>query len=388
MKPVVIIGTGLAGYTTARELRKHDAETPLVLVTADDGTSYSKPMLSNAFARGKTPESLAQATAEQMGEQLGAEIRIEQRAIALDPEARAVHLDDGETLQAHAIVLAVGARQADPGLAGDAADQVLAVNDLASYARVRAALSEARRVTLVGGGLIGCEFANDWGAAGYDVTMVEPREWPMGTMLPPMAGAHLRHALINSGVNVVCGRTATAVESGDEGLTVHDSAGDSYVADVAVRAIGLRPNTELAREAGLAIGGRGIQTNRALETSAPGIYALGDCAEVDGVLLPFILPINHCARALGASLAGERTEVDYPVMPVIAKTPSCPIHLYAPPAEVAGEWRETEADDGVRGEFLDADGDPRGFVLTGGAVQEKGAYAARVPGYFANRERG
>ncbi|MEX0607741.1 MAG: FAD-dependent oxidoreductase, partial [Halofilum sp. (in: g-proteobacteria)] len=126
MKPVVIIGTGLAGYTTARELRKHDAETPLVLVTADDGTSYSKPMLSNAFARGKTPESLAQATAEQMGEQLGAEIRIEQRAIALDPEARAVHLDDGETLQAHASGLAVGARQADPGLAGDGADQVLA----------------------------------------------------------------------------------------------------------------------------------------------------------------------------------------------------------------------------------------------------------------------
>ncbi len=385
MKPVVIIGTGLAGYTAAREFRKHDAETPLVLVTADDGTSYSKPMLSNAFTRGKSAADLAQASAEQMAAQLGAEVVIERRAVALEPGTMRVRLEDDRALEARAIALAVGARQVDPGLSGDAVDQVFAVNDLTGYGRVRQALAGARRVVLIGGGLIGCEFANDWVEAGYDVTLFEPRAWPMGTMLPPAAGAHLGGALANAGVDVACGRAAAAVEHGHEELLVRDDTGAGFAADVVVRALGLRPNTELAAHAGLDIG-RGIRTDRALETSAAGIFALGDCAEVDGVVLPFILPINHCARALGATLAGRRTEVDYPVMPVIAKTPCCPIQLYAPPPETGGEWQERTDDDGVRGEFVDPAGNPRGFVLTGGAVQDKGAYIGRVPGYFANRD--
>ncbi len=385
MKPVVIVGTGLAGYTTAREFRKHDDQTPLVIVTADDGTSYSKPMLSNAFARGKTPGDLAQATASEMAEQLGAELCTEHRVTGLDIPHRSIELDNGRHIEAARIVLAVGAHQAEPALDGDAVNQVFAVNDLDAYARVRQALEGARRVVLIGGGLIGCEFANDWAGAGYEVTMIEPCDWPMGTMLPPTAGAHLRRALGDAGVNVTCGRAATAVEHADGGLIVRDDADEAHSADVVVRALGLRPNTELASTAGLETG-RGIRTDRALETSAPGIHALGDCAEVDGVVLPFILPLNHCARALGATLAGERTEVDYPVMPVIAKTPSCPIQLYAPPAGVAGEWHERADDDGVRGEFRDAAGRLRGFVLTGAAVQEKGQYIAQVPGYFANRD--
>lgn len=385
MKPVVIVGTGLAGYNTARELRKHDDRTPLVIVTTDDGTSYSKPMLSNAFARGKTPAQLAQATAQQMAEQLGADLLTERRVMALDATSRVIELDDGRSLEAGRIALAIGAHQAEPALDGDAVDEVFAVNDLDAYARVREALEGARRVVLIGGGLIGCEFANDWAGAGYDVTVIEPCDWPMGTMLPPNAGAHLRRALEGAGVNVACGRSATAVERADDGgLIVRDAAGEAHAADVVVRALGLRPNTELAAAAGLETG-RGIRTDRALETSASGIHALGDCAEVDGVVLPFILPLNHCARALGATLAGEPTEVDYPVMPVIAKTPSCPIQLYAPPARVAGEWQERTDDDGVRGEFRDPTGHLRGFVLTGAAVQEKGQYIEQVPGYFANR---
>lgn len=385
MKPVVIVGTGLAGYTTAREFRKHDADTPLVMITADDGTSYSKPMLSNAMARAKAPADLAQATADAMAEQLGADIRTRTRVTALDAEARAVTLDDGDTIEAARIVLGIGADQADPGLAGDGAGDVFAVNDLEAYARVRAALEGARRVVLIGGGLIGCELANDWVNAGYEVTIVEPLAYPLGRMLPPLAGESLRAALERTGVRLLTGRAATAVERADGALAVIDDSGERQPADVAVRAIGLRPRTALADAAGLRVA-RGIVTDRALETSAPGIHALGDCAAVDGLVLPFIMPINHCARALGPTLAGVRTEVDYPVMPVIVKTPCCPVQLYAPPAGVDGEWTEERIDGGVRALFHDSGGRLRGFALTGTAVQEKGEIAPRVPGYFANRE--
>lgn len=384
MKPVVIVGSGLAGYTTARELRRHDTDTPLVVITADDGTSYSKPMLSNAMARGRAPADLAQATAAAMAEQLDADIRTRTRVTTLDATARAVTLDDGAAIEAARIVLAVGADQADPGLAGDGAGDVFAVNDLEAYARVRAALEGARRVVLIGGGLIGCEFANDWVNAGYEVTIVEPLDYPLGRMLPQLAGESLRAALEGAGVRVLTGRAATAVARAGDSLEVVDDAGERHPADVAVRAIGLRPRTALADAAGLRIE-RGIVTDRALETSAPGVHALGDCAAVDGLVLPFIMPINHCARALGPTLAGTRTEVDYPVMPVIVKTPCCPVQLYAPPAGVDGEWSEERVEGGVRALFHDAGGRPRGFALTGAAVQEKGAIAARVPGYFANR---
>ncbi|MFW5969384.1 MAG: NAD(P)/FAD-dependent oxidoreductase [Halofilum sp. (in: g-proteobacteria)] len=386
MQPVVIVGTGHAGYTAAREFRKHDTTTPLVMVTADDGTSYTKPMLSNAMARGKTPAELAQASAEEMGEQLDARMITHARVTSIDAADRRLHLNDGGELEAAKIVLGIGANQIDPHLPGDGADAVLAVNDLDSYTRAREALEHARRVVLIGGGLIGCEFANDWVNAGYDVTIIEALDYPMGRMLPPKAGAALCSALTEAGVDVVTGRRVTAVERDDDALVVVDDAGDRHAADVAVRALGLRPRTRLAEEAGIEIG-QGIRTDRQLETSASGIYALGDCAEVDGLVLPFVMPITHAARALGATLAGTDTEVQYPVMPVIVKTPCCPIQFYAPPIGVAGEWQEQEDDNGgTSGLFVDREGRARGFVLTGPAVARKAEMVKQVPGWFDNRD--
>lgn len=385
MQPVVIVGTGHAGYATAREFRKHDTTTPLVMVTADDGTSYTKPTLSNAMARGKTPAELAQASADEMGEQLDARMITHTRVTSIDAANRRLHFSDGGELVAAKIVLGIGANQIDPRLPGDGADDVLAVNDLDSYARAREALEHGRRVVLIGGGLIGCEFANDWAKAGYEVTIVEALDYPMGRALPPKAGVALRSALIETGVNVVTGRKVTAVERDGERLAVVDDSGERHPADVAVRALGLRPRTRLAEDAGIEVG-HGIRTDRKLETSAKGIYALGDCAEVDGLVLPFVMPISNAARALGPTLAGTETEVHYPVMPVMVKTPSCPIQFYAPPAGVAGEWDEEEAEGGgIRGLFHDREGQARGFVLTGPAVALKAEMVKQVPGWFDNR---
>jgi rubredoxin-NAD+ reductase len=386
MQPVVIVGTGHAGYAAAREFRKHDTTTPLVMVTADDGTSYTKPMLSNAMARGKTPAELAQASAEEMGEQLDARIITHARVTSIDAANRQLHFNDGGELVAAKIVLGIGANQIDPHLSGDGAEDVLAVNDLDSYTQAREALEHARRVVLIGGGLIGCEFANDWVKAGYEVTIIEALDYPMGRMLPPQAGAALRSALEGTGVRVATGCKVESVERDADGLVVVDDSGERHPADVAVRALGLRPRTRLAEEAGIDTG-HGIRTDRKLETSAPGIYALGDCAEVDGLVLPFVMPITNAARALGATLAGTDTDVHYPVMPAIVKTPCCPIQLYAPLAGVDGEWQEeTLEDGGIRGLFHDRSGRARGFVLTGPAVAQKAELIKQVPAFFDNRD--
>src|SRR5690606_36441039 len=113
-------------------------------------------------------------------------------------------------------------------------------------------------------------------------------------------------------------------------------------------AVGLRPRTALAATAGLATG-RGIRVDRQLRTSAEHIYALGDCAEVDGLNLLYVMPLMACARALAKTLAGEPGEVRYGPMPVMVKTPACPLVVAVPPPgrsgtwEVSGEGRDWQA---------------------------------------------
>src|SRR5690606_3341491 len=130
--PLVIIGTGLAGYNLAREFRKHDSQTPLLLITADDGRSYSKPMLSTGFAMGKDANSLGMLDAGQMAIQLDAEIRTHTRVTRLDPDNRRVWIGN-EPVPYRDLVLAWGAQPIHVPLAGDATDRVFSINDLLDY---------------------------------------------------------------------------------------------------------------------------------------------------------------------------------------------------------------------------------------------------------------
>ena len=170
MSAIVIIGTGLAGYTAAREFRKLDPATPLHLISRDDGSFYSKPILSNALALKKTPAQIALNTAADMERQLAATVSPHSAVTAIDTAAHHVSVD-GTAIPYIKLVLAVGADPIRLSLAGDAADGVLSVNDLSDYARFRQVLDGKRRVVILGAGLIGCEFANDLRLGGYDVNV-------------------------------------------------------------------------------------------------------------------------------------------------------------------------------------------------------------------------
>ncbi|MAL34169.1 MAG: FAD-dependent oxidoreductase, partial [Marinobacter sp.] len=154
--------------------------------------------------------------------------------------------------------------------------------------------------------------------------------------------------------------------------------GEQFQADLVVSAVGLRPRTELALEAGIR-SGRGIQVNRALETSAPDVFALGDCAEVDGRVLLYVLPLMACARALAKTLAGTRTEVSYGTMPVMVKTPCCPTAVCPPPMDAEGEWQVEQDGADVKALFRSPDGDTLGFAVTGRFALEKQTLAKEVP---------
>jgi rubredoxin-NAD+ reductase len=374
--PVVIVGSGLAGYTLARELRKLDREVPLVVVSRDDAAFYSKPMLSNALASGKSAAQLVGSSAAQMAAQLSARVLAKAEVRAIDPAAHAIDID-GETLAYSKLALALGADPIALPLAGDAAGQVLRVNDLADYACFRAAIDGKKRIALLGAGLIGCEFANDLAAAGYAVDVVDPAPRPLGRLLPEVAGDRLQAALEAIGVRFHFGRTARSVAHAGDDLQVELSDGTILRADAVLSAVGLKPRVALASKAGLKVN-RGIVTDRYLATSAPDVYALGDCAEVEGHVLPFVLPIMQAARALAKTLAGAPTAVSYPAMPVVVKTAAMPAVVCPPPA-IAGGWQVDADETGIEARFEDEGGALRGFALLGAASAKKNALAARLP---------
>jgi rubredoxin-NAD+ reductase len=363
MHPIVIVGSGLAGYTLLKEIRKRDAALPVTLVTADDGAFYSKPNLSNALTAGRSAAALSSASAEKMAAEQNATILTRTRVTAIDTAAQRIRCDKGD-IEYSRLILALGADPFPHGLSGSGAEAVLAVNDLADYGAFRSAIDGKRRITVLGGGLIGCEFANDLANAGYLVDVVHLGDWPLERLLPVEAGQRLAGSLAAIGVTWHFGRTGRAVDKTAGGYVVTLDNGDTLAADVVLSAIGLRPRTQLAQSAGIPVG-RGIQTDRLLQTGAANVYAMGDCAEVEGLNLPYVQPLMVQARALAATLTGTPTPVVYTAMPVMVKTPAHPVAVLPPKIGAAGGWQVECGDSGICALHLDASGRMQGFALTG-----------------------
>ncbi len=378
IEPVIIIGSGLAGYTLAREFRKLDATTPLILIAADAADFYSKPMLSNAVAKQKPPQALPTASAEKMAADLSAEIVPHTRVTQIDPEQQSLVTDTGTTYRYSKLILATGSQAIRLPLQGDAVEQIHTANDLQSYAAFHAAIQGKQSVAIIGAGLIGCEFANDLRQGGYEVHVIDIAAWPLGRLLPEVAGDYLKQALADVGVNWWLDCQTTAVQQNGDQVVLQLNTDNSLQVDTVLFAVGLQANTVLAEQAGLQCQ-RAIVVDRFLQTSATNIYALGDCAEVDGHFLPFVMPLMNAARALAKTLAGEKTAVQYPAMPVVVKTPDCPTVVAPARAGIEGEWQVTADSNGVRACYHDHQGKLAGFALLGDAVSEKQQLARELP---------
>ena len=383
--PVVIVGAGLAAWTTARELRKLDAAVSIALVTRDNGDFYAKPTLSNAFGQKRSPDQLVTTAAATMAQNLGVTLHTHTTVQSIDTAAHTLSVEQGgksEVLAYRQLVLATGANPIRIPMQGDAAQVVQSVNHLDDFRRFHAELSplparvdgQPHCVLVIGAGLIGCEFANDLVRSGYAVHVVDPAPGPLTALLPAAAAEQLRQALQALGVVWHWGTTVQTLQAAAAGAhryvgTLSD--GTSVAADAALSAVGLRADTAMATQAGLACA-RGVLVDAHLQTSAPGVFALGDCAQyasAGGRTLPYVMPIMHAARALAATLAGTPTELVFPLMPVAVKTPALPITVAAPHPDLQGTWTLDLATEGLAEggawRFMDAEGAQRGFVLTG-----------------------
>ncbi|QWE28018.1 NAD(P)/FAD-dependent oxidoreductase [Polynucleobacter sp. AM-7D1] len=374
---IVIIGSGLAGFTVIRELRKLDKAVPITLVTREPGYFYSKPMLSTALASNKSAEQLVSSNAEGMAAQLEITILDDLDVTEINTASQTIETSKG-SIPYGKLVLGLGADQIRLPLQGNAAKEVITVNDLEEYAQFRKAIAGKKRIVILGAGLIGCEFANDLVLGSYEVDVIDLAPQALGRLLPEAAAQALQTKLSEAGVRWHFGTTVQSVDRNGESLTVTLANGTVITSDVFLSAVGLKPRLDLAKASGIATG-TGITVNRQLETSAKNVFAIGDCAEVDGLVLPYVMPIMQAARALAPNLIGQPATLTYPAMPVMVKTPALPT-IVSPPAKGAlGDWKINDVEGGLEARFESSDGKLLGFALLGTATAQRGALTKELP---------
>ena len=374
---IVIIGSGLAGYTLIREIRKLDKAIPITLITREPGYFYSKPMLSTALASKKEANQLITTAPEGMASQLEINILSQTDVSAIDTAAQILQTSAGH-IPYGKLVLALGADQLRIPLDGNAASEVLTVNDLEDYEKFRQAIVGKKKVAILGAGLIGCEFANDLVLGGFEVDVIDLAPQVLGRLLPEAAAKALQNKLSEAGVRWHFSTTVKTVNRNGNTLEINLANGNSISCDVTLSAVGLKPRIDLAKAAGVKTG-VGILVNRHLETTSSNVYSLGDCAEVDGLILPYVMPIMQAARALAPTLLGQVTALSYPAMPVMVKTPALPTIVSPPARNADGQWKTTTVEGGIEARFEAPDGKLLGFALMGSATSQRAALTKELP---------
>jgi len=312
MARLLIIGGGDAGIAAALRAREVDPAADVTVVVADAFPNYSICGLP-FYLSGEVPDwhALAHRTAAEI-EGHGITLRLDHTARAIDPVRRAVTVVDrdgsAQELAYDRLVIATGAVPIRPRIAGLDLPGVYTLHSMEdSFAvHARLALDPARAAVVIGGGYIGTEMADALTHRGLAVTLVEQAPAVL-TTVDPALGALVGAELARHGVAVATGVAVEEIARGDGRLVVTGSGGFRAAADLVLAVVGVRPNAELARAAGVEVGERdAIRVNRAMETTLAGVYAAGDCVETWDRLLwqPAYLPLGTTAHKQGR-VAGE-----------------------------------------------------------------------------------
>ncbi len=363
---IVIIGSGFAARQLVKNIRKQDATIPLTLIAADSMDEYNKPDLSHVISQGQRADDLTRQTAGEFAEQFNLRLFPHTWVTDIDAEARVVKSQNNQW-QYDKLVLATGASAFVPPVPGR--ELMLTLNSQQEYRACETQLQDARRVLIVGGGLIGSELAMDFCRAGKAVTLIDNAASILASLMPPEVSSRLQHRLTEMGVHLLLKSQLQGLEKTDSGILATLDRQRSIEVDAVIAATGLRPETALARRAGLTIN-RGVCVDSYLQTSNADIYALGDCAEINGQVLPFLQPIQLSAMVLAKNLLGNNTPLKLPAMLVKIKTPELPLHLAGETQRQDLRWQINTERQGMVARGVDDADQLRAFVVSEDRMKE------------------
>lgn len=302
---VVIIGGGQGGFQTAASLRAEGYEEKITLIGDEPGVPYQRPPLSKGFLLGKQEQRHAELRPTAFFETQRIAL-VTARVAAIDRASRRVTLDSGEHIEYDTLVLATGARNRTLPQEGIAPDSVFYLRTLAEATELRQRLAAAQDVVVIGGGFIGLEVAAAARTLNKQVTVIEGQARLMARVVAPVVSEYFRGQHENKGVDVLLNATLEEIRAKEVLLRERTSR----PADLVIAGIGVVPNVELAREAGLPVG-NGITVDKYLRTADRRIFAIGDCAECPNPFAELCVRLESVQNAVDQAICVARTIVGH-----------------------------------------------------------------------------
>jgi nitrite reductase (NADH) large subunit len=303
-EPLIIVGNGMAAARLVDELAARGlGRYAIAVIGAEPRLAYNRVLLSSVLAgEAKAPD--IELKPAQWWRDRGVTLRYGCAATAVDPVARIITLADGKQLAFSKLVFATGSQPTRLPIPGMHLDGVFTFRDVGDVETIAAASRTDARVAVIGGGLLGLEAAHGLVKAGADVTLVHLMDRLMERQLDAGAAAMLKRVTEAKGIRVLLEAETASVAGTNRVGALELRDGRTIAADAVVVAVGIRPNAELARSAQIEVG-RGIVVDDHLETSASGIYAIGECAEHRGICYGLVEPAYEQARILADHLCGK-----------------------------------------------------------------------------------
>jgi nitrite reductase (NADH) large subunit len=308
---LVVVGNGMAGMRAVEELLARAPDRfEITVIGAEPHPNYNRILLSAVLAGEKTLDEIV-INPNSWYDRHAIRLIAANRAAAIDRAARTVALADGTAVPYDKLLLATGSRPLAPPIPGLGLPNVRAFRDIADVEAMIAAARNDRRAVVIGGGLLGLEAA--WGLKrrGMSVALVHLMPTLMERQLDAAAGELLQRELDARGIVFFTNSQTEEILGTDRAEAVVLADGRRIPADLVVLAVGIRPNVELARTAGLDVN-RAILVGDDMGTSDPDIHAVGECIEHNGQVFGLVAPIWDQASVCGARLAGDAAAVYVP----------------------------------------------------------------------------
>ena len=315
---VVIVGGVAGGATAAARIRRLDEKAEIVVFERSGYVSYANCGLPYYIGGVITDsEELTLQTPESFFQRFRIDVKVHHEVTEIHPERKTVtvkNLGSGEAFEESydKLILSPGAKPVKPDLPGMDTDKLFTLRTIEDTLRIKKYIDEnhPKSAVLAGGGFIGLELAENLRELGMDVTIVQKPKQLMTPFDADMASM-IHSEMRNNGVKLVLGHEVQGFEERDGGVDVLTSAGEPIHGDMVVLAIGVTPDTSLAKEAGLKLGVKGsIVVNDRMETSAPDIYAAGDAVQVkhfvtgSEALISLAGPANKQGRIIADNICG------------------------------------------------------------------------------------
>ncbi len=308
----VIVGASLAGAKAAETLRTEGFDGRVVLIGEETERPYERPLLSKEYLRGDKPAAKLYVHDKGFYVDHNIELLTGTRVASVDPGAHEVTLADGSRMPYSRLLLSTGAAPRRLELPGTDLPGVRYLREMADSDALRAAITVASRVVVIGAGWIGSEVAASARQLGAEVSIVAPEAVPLERVLGPEVGGVYRDLHAEHGVDLHLSTQIESIVGGDAAQGVRTADGLVIEGDLVVVGVGASPRDELARDAGLTLA-NGIVVDEFLRTSAPDVFAAGDVAATWNPMYNQRIRMEHWANALnqgqtaGRNMLGQDT---------------------------------------------------------------------------------